>query len=480
VAGDSTTRRNGGSGRPNAASGEARKQSARASRGKPARSGKPPLSNVAHAASAMRAAADVPKVVLVTGVARYLGAAVAARLAEDPRIDRVIGIDTNAPTAEAAALLPARVELLRADIRTPEPARILIAERVEAVVHLAIASAADPQTGGRAAMKEHNVIGTMQLLAACQQAPELKKLIVRSSTAAYSASFRDPAVFTESTEPRAVPRGGYARDVLDIEGYVRGFRRRRPDVAATVLRFAPFIGEHANTTLTRYFSRPIVPTVFGRDPRLQFVHVDDAMEILYRSVTAHHPGTFNVAGAGTITLSQAVRRSGRLAFPVLETGMSALAGVARGIAPRDFSLDQLDLFVHGRVVDTSHLVDEFGFEPRSTAEAFADFVRGQDDGPVPSEAIQSAESGLLSEFRQVRTGVGAGVRLAGQVIGGIAALAPRIGRSRDDRSPAEAGADGSLAPQNGTSAIATSGDALLALRNGGASVNGRHGGGGRG
>ena len=101
---------------------------------------------------------------------------------------------------------------------------------------------------------------------------------------------------------------------------MRGFRRRRPDVAATVLRFAPFIGENADTTLTRYFSQAIVPTVFGRDPRLQFVHADDALEILYRAVTGHHPGTFNVAGAGTITLSQAVRRAGRLALPSARTG----------------------------------------------------------------------------------------------------------------------------------------------------------------
>jgi UDP-glucose 4-epimerase len=364
---------------------------------------------------------DVPRVVLVTGIARYLGATVAARLAADSRIERIIGVDGNAPSTEVAALLPGRVEVVQADIRTPAPAKILIGERVAAVVHLAVASSADPHAGGRAAMKEHNVIGAMQLLAACQQAPNLKKLVVRSSTAAYGASFRDPAVFTESTEPRAVPRGGYARDVLDIEGYVRGFRRRRPDVAATVLRFAPFIGETADTTLTRYFSQAIVPTVFGRDPRLQFVHADDALEILYRAVTGHHPGTFNVAGAGTITLSQAVRRAGRLAFPVLEPAMSALAGFARGIAPRDFSLDQLDLFVHGRVVDTSHLVDEFGFEPRSTPAAFADFLRAHaSDGPLPSEAIRTAESVLLSQIRQVRAGVTAGARAAEQMAGRLA------------------------------------------------------------
>src|SRR5207253_495257 len=151
-------------------------------------------------------------------------------------------------------------------------------------------SAAHPNAGGRAAMKEQNVIGTMQLLAACQQAPELRKVVFRSSTAAYGVSFRDPAVFTEDTEPRDTPRGGFARDVLDIEGYLRGFRRRRSDVAVTVLRFAPLIGRRANTSLTRYFSRAVVPTVLGRDPRLQFVHVDDALEILHRAVTEDHPG----------------------------------------------------------------------------------------------------------------------------------------------------------------------------------------------
>jgi UDP-glucose 4-epimerase len=150
-----------------------------------------------------------------------------------------------------------------------------------------------------------------------------------------------------------------------------------------------------------------VPTVFGRDPRLQFVHVDDAMEILYRAVTGNHPGTFNVAGAGTITLSQAVRRSGRVAMPILEPGMSALAGFAKSIGPRGFSLDQLDLFVHGRVVDTSRLIEEFGFEPRTTADAFADFLRGHAAGRLlPREAVAAAEREILAQIRQVRSRAG--------------------------------------------------------------------------
>jgi UDP-glucose 4-epimerase len=273
-------------------------------------------------------------------------------------------------------------------------------------VHLAVATAPDKQHGGRAAMKDQNVIGTMQLLAACQRSPRLRKLVVRSSTAAYGASFRDPAVFTEDTEPREVPRGGFGRDILDIEAYVRGFRRRRPEVTATVLRFAPFIGSSADTSLTRYLAQPAVPTVFGRDPRLQFVHIDDALEVLHRSVVEDHGGTYNVAGSGVLTLSQAIRRAGRVAVPVLEPGLSGAAGLVRALGLGRYGLDQVDLFVHGRVVDTTRLVTEYGFTPRSTAAAFDDFIRSHRDGMVVNaEQLAIAEAAILDGIRQLRGAV---------------------------------------------------------------------------
>ena len=59
--------------------------------------------------------------------------------------------------------------------------------------------------GGRNTMKELNVIGTMQLLAACQKAPGLRNLVVKSTTTVYGASSRDPAMFTEDMEPRRLP-----------------------------------------------------------------------------------------------------------------------------------------------------------------------------------------------------------------------------------------------------------------------------------
>jgi len=341
-----------------------------------------------------------PRVVVVTGVSRFLGARVAARLAADPRVDRVVGLDPHVPPPALLGLLD-DVELIRADARAASGA---IADLgAEAVVHMAVTSAPDSHAGGRAAMKEQNVIGTMQLLAAAQGTPGLRKLVVRSSTAAYGASFRDPAVFTEDTEPRAVPRGSFARDILDIEGYVRGFRRRRPEVTATVLRFAPFISSTAETSLTRYFAQPVVPTVFGRDARLQFVHVEDALEILHRSVLEDHPGTFNVAGAGVLALSQAVRRAGRISIPLPEGTLSTAAAIARNVGIGEIGLDQIDLFVHGRVVDTTRLVREFGFTPRDTATAFDDFITGHANGSSLTAArLEAAERAILDGIRRFR------------------------------------------------------------------------------
>jgi UDP-glucose 4-epimerase len=343
--------------------------------------------------------------VLVTGVSRFLGAQLAARLAGDPRVDRVVGVDHFRPPDDLAAMLRGKVTVVIGDLPAVAAS---VADEIDTVAHLGVL-VSPPARGGRAAMKEHNVIGTMQLLAACQAAPGLRKLVVRSSTAAYGASFRDPAVFTEQTPPTEVPRGGFAKDVIEVEGYVRGFRRRRPDVATTVLRLAPLVGPAANTTLTRYFAMPVVPTVFGRDPRLQFVHVDDALEILLRSVVEDHVGTFNVAGSGVLALSQAIRRAGRISIPVMEPGMSAFAAFGKALGIGEFSMDQLDLFVHGRVVDNSRLIKEYGYTPRPTGEAFDDMIKGRrlhEAGALTvlrPEPLAAAEAAVLSGLRAARS-----------------------------------------------------------------------------
>jgi UDP-glucose 4-epimerase len=333
----------------------------------------------------------MPSVVLVTGVGRYLGSRLAAQLAADEAIDRVIGVDV-APPPPALRTQLGRTQFVRADIRNPLITKLIRKASVDTVVHAAL-TAAPRGVGGRASMQELNIIGTMQLLAACQNSPSVRRLVVKSATSVYGSSPRDPAIFTEDMSARRPPRAGYSKDAVDMEGYVRGLGRRRPDLAITVFRFANFLGPTIDSPFARYLSLPVVPTPLGFDPRLQFVHPDDAVEVLRLAVLADRPGIFNVAGSGILLLSQAIRRAGRLRLPIAAPAVSLVSGLVRRSGLIDFSPDQMRFLTFGRVVDGSRLRTEFGYTPQySTPETLADFVAGRPLAPVlPPQRLRWAE-----------------------------------------------------------------------------------------
>lgn len=342
----------------------------------------------------------MPNAVLVTGVSRFLGGHLAARLAAHPAVRRVIGVDACAPAPDLLRRM-GRTEFVRADIRSPLIAKLIEGAGVDTVVHAAV----DTHSGsGPAEAREANVLGTMQLLAACQQAPQVRKFVLRSTTAVYGSSPRDPAVFTEDMEPRDLPSSGLAKDAVEVEAYVRGFGRRRPEVQLTTLRFTHLVGPRIDTMFTRCFALPFVPTVLGQDPRLQLLHSEDALAVLERAAVEDLPGVYNVAGEGVLMLSQALRRAGRVPMPVPRPAVPPLSGAFSSAKLTDITPEQLRFLNVGRVVDTARLRDQFGFEPRWTSrQAFDDFVHGHDVRPVlDPELVTVAErrlGGLLQRPR---------------------------------------------------------------------------------
>jgi UDP-glucose 4-epimerase len=345
--------------------------------------------------------------VLITGISGFLAGRLARRLEQDPGVDYLVGIGLEEPSVDLE-----RTEYVRADIRNPLVVKVLQTTEVDTVVHLNIL--ATPQgAGGRTQMKELNVIGTMQLLGACQRAGGVRKVVMKSSTAVYGADPRDPALFTEDMTARSEPRGGYTKDAIETERYARAFARRRTDIELTLLRFANFMGPEIDTPFTRYFSFPIVPTAMGYDPRLQFVHEDDAIEVLYRAVRETRPGIFNVAGHGVVLLSQALRLVGKPSIPVILPLVAPIAGAFRRLGVVDFATDQLRYLLYGRVADTTRLKEEFGYTPAySTREALLDFARrGRVRQLVSPEQLSDWERDLYAflrrknqeRFEQIRT-----------------------------------------------------------------------------
>jgi UDP-glucose 4-epimerase len=339
----------------------------------------------------------MPRVVLVTGVSRYLACRLAGRLAADPAIDRIIGVDTTPPSRADLDLL-GRTEFVRADIRNPLIAKVISQAEVDTVVHASV-TATPHGAGGRAPMKELNVIGTMQLLAACQNSESVRRLVVKSTTAVYGTSPRDPAIFTEDMAAKALPRSGYAKDAIEVEGYLRGFTRRRPDVSVTLLRFANFVGPFIDTPLTRYFQLPVVPTTFGFDPRLQLLHETDGIEILRLASTSDRPGTFNAAADGVLMLSQAIRRAGKIAVPVPAPAVSFVGRAVRRSGIVDFSPEQMQFLSFGRVVSNERLKQAFGYTPQySTEEAFESFLTGRPVPPVLTQSVLDAGESVLARL----------------------------------------------------------------------------------
>ncbi len=313
------------------------------------------------------------KRVLITGVGRFWGANLARQLERDHALDFVCGIDTRDPLGEFG-----RTEVVKGDIRNPAISRLINVTRVDTVVHTQVFGADHPGESGRT-LHDMNVIGTMNLLAACAASPFVRKVVIRSSTAIYGASPRDPAFFTEDMEAMAPLRDTYSRDIREVETYARDFAERAPHAAVTILRYANSIGEQVDTPFTRYLSSQVVPTLAGYNPRLQFVQDSDAVDALAHAVREWKPGTFNVAGPGTVTLAKFLRMAGRIQVPLIPPMMGPITSL----------LERADLLYvpsrydrtlkYGRGVSTDSMIDDFGFTPeyttREAAEQFAAFVR---------------------------------------------------------------------------------------------------------
>jgi UDP-glucose 4-epimerase len=301
--------------------------------------------------------------VLITGVASPLGAALAAQLAADPGAGGVVGIDTRALEADLAE----RVDLIAADLRSRDLAARIADSGADVVVHNDVLQLPEP---GRPASSLHdlNVIGTLQLLTACDQLPGLRALVVRGSAAIYGAEPGAPAFCAEEDARRFPLRTRFQRDVGELEDLVDAFARRHPGVRCSVLRMQPIVGRGADTAVRRWLGTPVAaPTVLGFDPRVQLLDAADAVGALHAAALAPVSGPVNVSATDVVPLSRVLRAVHKRAWPVAGPVWGTVVGAARSAARQPPLPAEVERWLrHGRAVDTGRMREELRFAPRRT------------------------------------------------------------------------------------------------------------------
>ncbi len=323
--------------------------------------------------------------ILIAGIGSVWGTELARRLERDPEVEHVIGIDTTLPRVDLE-----RTELLEADLRSPVLARLIPATGADTLIHAGITWYPEPGKPARA-LHDINVIGTLQLLAACERSPTIERIVMRGSAAIYGCEPAGPSFFTEGMARTFPLRTRFQRDIGELEGYFENFARRHPALVCCMLRYQPEIGPGLDSPLTRYLSLPVIPTQLGYDPRLQLIHADDATGALLAAAKAPVRGAVNVAPSGSISLSRALRLIGRSPLPLPHPAFGpAFSRLGGRIGAGPLASDAVRLLRFGRGVDNARLRRELGYEPRFDASAaiadFAAHVGGMRLAPVPGLA----------------------------------------------------------------------------------------------
>jgi UDP-glucose 4-epimerase len=296
--------------------------------------------------------------VALTGARTFLGRSLLKLLEEDERVRRLVVIDGDTPTS---AGVKSRSYVL--DVTQPSaPARIaeiLAAESVDTIVHLGFLESPTRNVGWA---HELESVGTLHLLNACRERP-VKKLILGSSTQLYGPHSDNPNFLSETHPLRGLPVTPFLADKIDAERQVEAYARDHRDACVTVLRFAALLGPSVESYVTRWLTRPLVPTLLGFDPLVQFVHEVDALAALKLALDRDAPGIFNVVGDGVLPISMVIKLIGRSNLPLPHFFAKRVTSLLWSAGLSDVPPSLLRYLRHLCVADGVKAKRELGFSP---------------------------------------------------------------------------------------------------------------------
>ena len=309
-----------------------------------------------------------PSIVL-TGAASFIGSNLLKSFEEDRSIKHVVAVDVFKPPFPLK-----KTKFYKLDLTQPttdaDLAQILKDEQCDTFVHLALLT--NPSKSSSYA-HELEAVGTMYVISACEEA-RVRKMVLGSSTLVYGATPRNPNYLTEDM-PLNGARARFIRDKVAAEKEFADFAKRNPQTVVSILRPAMVLGPTVRNFWTKYFSRPVVPTMLGYDPLMQCVHETDVLDAYRKVIREDHPGAWNIVGKGVMPLSTILGLHGKVSLPLPGPLLRATFKAAwiAGVAEMPDSM--LDYLRFLWVADGEKAEKKMGFVPKyTTRETLQSFM----------------------------------------------------------------------------------------------------------
>ncbi len=311
------------------------------------------------------------KHILITGIAGYIGTRIARALLDHDQEKQVVGMDIREPS-----LSHPRLTFIRQDVREPI-IDLLNTHDMDTIVHTAYVLAPDHNT---LRMEEINVLGTKNILSGAREAG-VSQILYTSSTTAYGFHPDNDIPLTEESPLRGNDDFTYAKNKKEIEALVANFVEANPKISVTVLRPCYVAGPGLDNPLSTHLKKTFVPLIKHTAP-FQYVHEDDLIRIMELCLEQKLAGTFNVAGDGTITFPQMVKRLDNTPVLLPEFLVRIFNGLAwhlRLTWITQFPNPALNLMRYPWIATSKKLIDatgyKFEYDTQGAFQAFADHIK---------------------------------------------------------------------------------------------------------
>lgn len=274
-----------------------------------------------------------------------------------------------------------KTEYRQGDVTDAASVRDLV-KGADVVVHLAFAilTASD-------ATRELNVAGSRRVFEAAAKAGA-QRICYASSVAAYGFHDDNPDWLTEEIPPRGSPEHPYSQQKAEVERLLGEVLLRHPKTVAYAFRPCIVAGPEARTMLEEipYYrlsdampdavarllgSLPVLkPVIPDPGTRFQLVHEDDVASAFAAGVRGlGEPGPYNLAGSGTLTMSDVADALGWYSVPVPKPLVDATAEVATRLPLMPDAVAWIHSLRKPVLMKTDRARKQLRWRPKHTARA---------------------------------------------------------------------------------------------------------------